>query len=549
MRKTLCATISVTLISLAACELSVVGTKNVTAEVDSGVTNLDASTGSDARSSDAQAQDGGDAAVTPTAVVGEYGVGNGNAGDFNANTALAGALQLNQYAALTTNLAATATTLQISQVSLDGWNDLSKFANGTLVLIWSPIANTTTDATRALLTSGGAIPIDLPSIEGGPGKFVFRRVLAVSEAVSNRRTLTVDGALGVDFDNATTQVISVPEFNNVELSSFRVLEALKYENGFGGFLGFFAKNTVNTGADSAVVASAQGAGFVGAVVRRASSACPWDGNAQDAVNLALRGGPSAGFALRGGSFVGPNSTSPKPDLAVLGGASYVANGGGGGACGDSGGGGGGHGSSGGQGGRSFNNMGGGVNAGGRGGAQVTYTLISGSEAQRRLMLGGGGGAGNANDDKLCANGGSGGGVIWIQANQISGSGSFLANGLSPGATGAAAGNPCSNGNGGSGGGAGGTLVLRTKTTLTCGSLTSISGGAGAGVPTDHGPGGGGGFGRAWLSASNRDSACKIIANPGLKGTAGTTQQARNATDGAREVTGTPPPVAVESGLP
>jgi len=111
----------------------------------------------------------------------------------------------------------------------------------------------------------------------------------------------------------------------------------------------------------------------------------------------------------------------------------------------------------------------------------------------RLFFGGGGGAGAQNNDSGGA-GGNGGGVIYLIADQVSGSGSLRSNGLNGGNSR----NEHRDGMGG--GGAGGTIVVSAKT--LSGVSAQANGGNGGNqsppvppfTPESEGPGGGGGGG-------------------------------------------------------
>ena len=113
-----------------------------------------------------------------------------------------------------------------------------------------------------------------------------------------------------------------------------------------------------------------------------------------------------------------------------------------------------------------------------------------NDPKTRLFLGGGGGSG---DDYMgkSGEGGSGGGLIFIDADRITGSGTIRADGD-------AGGTASGNGSGGGGGGAGGTVILAAENGID-GVSVSASGGGGsqdgtsANASGPGGPGGGGGF--------------------------------------------------------
>jgi uncharacterized repeat protein (TIGR01451 family) len=170
--------------------------------------------------------------------------------------------------------------------------------------------------------------------------------------------------------------------------------------------------------------------------------------------------------------------------------------------------------------------GGGGNAGvgGNGGNAWSTAIPSGgyggtfeAPSTTRMIMGGGGGAGTTNNSTefgaptlgangIHSSGGTGGGIVIIRANQISGTGTFAANGASTLNT--------QNDSTG-GGGAGGTIVIQTQYGTLTGLTITAHGGDGGGAWTTHanpaapgdypgerhGPGGGGGGGAIYLSSA------------------------------------------------
>jgi MYXO-CTERM domain-containing protein len=140
--------------------------------------------------------------------------------------------------------------------------------------------------------------------------------------------------------------------------------------------------------------------------------------------------------------------------------------------------------------------------GGLGGHPLTS---SPSGANARLFLGGGGGAGDGNNltggNLIAGPGGRGGGLVFVIADNVTGTGSILANGANGGNANS---NGSTSGDGPGGGGGGGTVVVHAGTLGT-----DIKVGANGGVGGNQtninsnieaeGPGGGGGGGYIALS--------------------------------------------------
>ena len=134
----------------------------------------------------------------------------------------------------------------------------------------------------------------------------------------------------------------------------------------------------------------------------------------------------------------------------------------------------------------------------------------------RIFMGGGGGAGHGNNPGFNGEKGeNGGGIIFIIADEITGSNR---SGIySNGATGKAK----TENEGGGGGGAGGTIILDV-TTISSGINIAANGGTGAfvdniGSGNCSGPGGGGGGGVVAFSGSNIPTAPNINTEKGLAG--------------------------------
>lgn len=170
---------------------------------------------------------------------------------------------------------------------------------------------------------------------------------------------------------------------------------------------------------------------------------------------------------------------------------------------NTGGGGGGNAGAGGQGGSGWHNSAPPANStiypyGGFGGAAFAERSIS------RVVMGGGGGAGTANNatastpgpgTEYRSSGGAGGGIVIMRASSYAGTGSVLANGVTPIGQGTTTDPTDAVG----GGGAGGSIVLVVNSgnpSNLAGVTAQANGAAGGSMLSyfDHGPGGGGGGG-------------------------------------------------------
>lgn len=275
-----------------------------------------------------------------------------------------------------------------------------------------------------------------------------------------------------------TQVVLVPQYTDVVISSGGSLEAPPWNGSSGGVLAFFATGGVRN--DGAV--SAAGKGLRGGTTREA----PQSGDCPGADEPAPRGAERGEGVLVGG--FGSMATGRRANDSGGGGGNCVyAGGGGGGSLGE-----------GGQGG--FGEMG--KDVGGQGGAALAFA---------GLVLGGGGGASNGSFGQG-RNGGRGGGAIFVRARSLDGSGSYDASGQGGVA-------PSGRFGGASGAGAGGSVVLEVVDTARC-SLSANGGAGGDGAAS--GPGGGGGGGNISLRAG-RVVECPMSVAGGLSGRVGAVQ--------------------------
>jgi Secretion system C-terminal sorting domain len=160
-----------------------------------------------------------------------------------------------------------------------------------------------------------------------------------------------------------------------------------------------------------------------------------------------------------------------------------------------------------------------------------------SVAQNRIYLGGGGGSGQENNG-VGIPGGNGGGMVIITAPVITGAGSsILANGLS-GINLANTLDTAAQGDGGGGGGAGGTIILNA--TQITGSISAVAQGA-RGSDASYaindctGPGGGGGGGTIWSAGASFPAAVSAAFSGGSNGLVSSTSlkvACRGASNGA-----------------
>jgi hypothetical protein len=363
---------------------------------------------------------------------------------------------INQYGLLTANVDAGSRDLTISNAAL--------FTAGGLVLLHQSSGLSPAPA------SGDQRPISL----GAVGRFEYARVETVTPT-----GVRLTGPLQNAYTANVTQVVSVPEYTNLEVRPGATLRAAPWDGSRGGILAALISGTLtNEG-----LITVEGAGFRGGAFL----------NNPDIRNCSGLDVPVAD----GGSYKGEGVVAGR--FGTASGRGNLANGGGGGNCHNAGGGGGGHSGAGGKGGRSSD---GDRDVGGLGGAGVPYAPY------QQLIFGGGGGAGEGNDD-FGTSGAAGGGLMMLRAAAVVGSGRFSAEGASAGDT------VLGGDDGAGGGGAGGAISIRAFQGLNCG-LALASGGAGG--DTTHGtflvgPGGGGGGGVVFLQAETIACPTQVLAGP------------------------------------
>ncbi|QRN98073.1 hemagglutinin [Archangium violaceum] len=387
-----------------------------------------------------------------------FGLGNGQQGSLQVRDS---GDVINASTALTADAPAGTTRLRVENAT--------PFDEGELVLVLQVGETVSLEQAR----------VDAFDLEGSRvGRWELARLEDVSTGV-----LRLSAPLVNDF-TLPSQVVLVPEYTDVRISSSGSLRAPPWNGRSGGVLAFLATGTVfNQGS-----LDVEGLGFRGGAAEAGVAESLYDCTEQD------------GPATRGGGARKGEGFASRLYDALSHGYARFANGGGGGNCHDAGGGGGGHVGRGGQGGRSSQESPE-RDVGGRGGMALRY-----SRSVERLLFGGGGGAGIEGSA-----GGAGGGIVFVRAREIQGPrprGIITANGLAALAATASQG-------GGGGGGAGGTVHVRVAEGLGC---TVLSAKGGAGADGTASPGGGGGGGLVLVQAAGGvPSECTASASAGLSG--------------------------------
>jgi hypothetical protein len=397
-----------------------------------------------------------------------FGLGTGRSGPLRVDQP---STVINRYGQLTASAAAGTKDLTISNANA--------FTVGELVLIHQLSGLLPAPA------SGEQRVIDLNS--SPVGRFEYARVAFVGDTL-----LRLTAPLRYSYAASVSQVVSVPEYTDVQVLAGASLKAAPWDGSTGGVLALLATGTLtNEG-----TISADGAGFRGGEFIN---------------NLGGEGCTSLDEAAgTGGSYKGEGVVAGRFGTAA--GRGNLATGGGGGNCHNAGGGGGGHFGLGGKGGFSPGRTEQPDDVGGLGGAPVTYLPYE------RLLFGSGGGGGGGHVD-VGTPGGAGGGMILIRAGDVAGTGRFSATGIS------AAFVTSQGDDGAGGGGAGGAISLRVARALRCG-LAQAAGGAGGDtrhVSSESGPGGGGGGGVVFLQAETITCPVSVVAGlPGQSTAAGGT---------------------------
>jgi uncharacterized protein (TIGR03382 family) len=396
-----------------------------------------------------------------------YWLGDGKDG----SKTITGEESINLYTRVTSDLSAGATFIPVTS-STD-------FKPGRLVMVYQATG----------LTSKSSKNTDINISKDSAGRWELARL---SDTVGFGM-LHLASPLVHSYAAGATQVISVPEYSDVTVSSTGILTGPAWnkvpgDKATGGVLAFLATGEVKI--EGRVDMKAKG--FPGGQYV-ATTACPGEGQ------------KGKGIAYQAG----------EEDTYV--GRDRLANGGGGGVCDQSGGGGGGNGGMGGQGGNSAT----GKMVGGLGGGWLE--VGKDYDALTHLSLGGGGGAGHGTRAVLSSEvraGGAGGGIIFIRGRTltVTDTGFIRANGEDgQGVKDAAI--------GGNGGGAGGSIYLRFSSEVACarGAKVEAKGGEGSHTKVDNktflgpGGGGGGGFARLQYSRFKVGNACVLDTSGGQGG--------------------------------
>jgi hypothetical protein len=413
------------------------------------------------------------AATVATAEVDRFGLGDGSDGNLTVNNNI----EINKYAKVTAPIAPGETSITVS--STTDFNEPDGAGNGDLVLILQ------TTGIVPPVTSGDPAPVDIS--DSAVGTWELARVASIPDST----TLTLTAPLLHGYAANVTQVIRVPEYQNVTLSPDKRISAEPWNGSTGGVVAFLATGSVTFGDGSAITTTASG--FRGGAYVRDSDAPVTDcGNNPDLTD--------------GGARRGEGIDSTRWETSGRG---NVANGGGGGNCVRSGGGGGGNAGAGGKGGKTPQRTGngspiGGADLGGLGGAPLTYSPLE------RLTLGGGGGTGHGTSSQGPF-GGKGGGLIFIRAGSITTVGGEAIGTIQASGGNGNVGQGGNDQRGASGGGAGGTLLVRVANSISCGVHLEASGGAGGdNSDADCAPGGGGGGGRVLYQASSLSGTCSAV---------------------------------------
>jgi hypothetical protein len=408
---------------------------------------------------------GRDGAGTITGIVNSYYPGNG--------TIAAGAtsLPVGARSGATANIAAgdLLLVMQMQDAAINS-TDTSSYGDGTAGGGSGSTALNSSGLYEFVVATGPVSGGSVPVLGGGNG----------GVTLNSYTNAAATGTQG----QRRWQVIRVPQYSGVTLSSG--LTALAWNGAVGGVLAIDVSGTIALGG---ATVSVDGKGFRGGGGRslggsatgfsntayRTLATQPWHGSKAEGIAGTPR-------YVYDGTTLTDTGVEGYPNGSYARGA--PGNAGGGGTDGESGngdnsgGGGGGNGGAGGSGGNTWNSN----NAtGGVGGGAFASTAA-------RLALGGGGGAGSSNNAGP-GHGSPGGGLILIRFNQMTGTGTLSANGLT---------GPDSTQDGAGGGGAGGSIFAAACNDTLNGATLIARGGKGSDVDWTagdfHGPGGGGGGG-------------------------------------------------------
>jgi hypothetical protein len=411
-----------------------------------------------------------------------YDPGLGNGGSSHTTNAPE---TVNNYAIITATLSGGGTVVNVTRGSdvsgVDGKE--AQYANGDLVILWQ------FSGSGAATTLDNSTPSDITG--SSTGHWEWARVSSTSNTT---HTISLQSAVGSAYSANVSQIVRVPEYNNVTVNNGGLISPAPFTStDGGGIVAFLATGSVSVHSGGTISADgslqSNGAGWNGGAIGSGTGySCA---GTDPSGNLGSPNGAAKGQGVGGGSSSGRGNV-----LNAAGGGDCQQAGGGGGANGGKGGGGG-------------VDSGGGTR-GGIGGQALTFSVID------HLAMGGGGGAGNqfattgnplSNID--ATSGGSGGGVIMFRADSlsISAGGLISANGANaPGNTGVA-------GNDGQGGGGGGgtisvRLVHAASPCTGTGTLTANGGNGHSSATASMGPGGGGGGGHIFIQSN--DATCTSV---------------------------------------
>lgn len=376
--------------------------------------------------------------------------GDGSAGDFTVS----GTTVVNRYGLLRASVEAGGRTLETTPGLVGA---------GDLVLLL------TAQSATALPNDGDTIRVDDTNV----GRFITARVEAMSGS-----TITLAAPLERAWEAGVTQVVFVPQYENLTIEAGGVIEPLPWDGQVGGVVALAVRGTLTN--DGRV--HADGRGFRGG-----------RGGLIDVAPF-----PSELVRNGEGLLVGswPALRNPLPDSTggamgrALGPYSVTPGGGGGNAT---------------RGGKApFAKDA----SGGSGGMRV-------SSAGERALFGGGAAATGQGSFLFTEPGGAGGGAVIVFAGAVAGAGTFSANGLAGGTTQTIADGAPTPDVRHSAAGAGGSIVLDVLGAISC-SLVDASGGDGLSVTRCCAAAAAGGAGRIFVKA--RSMACQTRAVSGLTGT-------------------------------
>jgi large repetitive protein len=420
----------------------------------------------------------GDAGADAQTASDDIGLGDGHFG----SKQITGEEVVNSYAAITADVAAGATSIEIENAAP---------IPGDAVLVWQTVSRQ---------SIANAEPIDLAAYDAGFYQVV--RVTNVGAGANGAAKLELARPLEHAFEARGGQVVRIAEYTDLTVVKNAKLKAQPWDGRRGGIVAIFVNGSLRV--DGAI--DVDGAGLRGGVTYLG----PFIFNC----GMKLDGQPAAGYAAKGEGLVTAlyRAASDGDPASAPGGRGNSTTGGGGGHCHNSGAGGGGNGGSGGNGGREWTETGDGGANGGLGGSALVYSV------KQRLVLGGGGGAGERHD-RLDTSGARGGGAVFARARSLDVTGTIHANGATAIST---------DHDGAGGGGAGGTLAFFVTEQATCESIVTANGGNGGSSTYSYvGPGGGGGGGHVFLRTAT--SNCMLEAKSGICGVQGS----ENALGGIR----------------